>query len=102
MAFLRLRNLSVEFSLYQGASRSLKKSLIAKTKLGNLARDARHRLVWKTRLEFAQRSCPCHWAPPRARRRWPAATPLYIIWGSLGQRNKPLSEGCAAIARRQR
>jgi hypothetical protein len=25
------------------------------------------RLVWKTRLEFAQRSCPCHWAPPRAR-----------------------------------
>jgi ABC-type polysaccharide/polyol phosphate transport system ATPase subunit len=43
MAFLRLRNLSVEFSLYQGASRSLKKSLIAKTKLGNLARDARHR-----------------------------------------------------------
>src|SRR6202023_3009204 len=47
------------------------------------------RLVWKTRLEFAQRSCPCHWAPPRARRRWPAATPLYIIWGSLGQRDKP-------------
>src|SRR6202035_412263 len=43
MSFLRLRNLSVEFSLYQGASRSLKKSLIAKTKLGNLARDARHR-----------------------------------------------------------
>jgi ABC-2 type transport system ATP-binding protein/lipopolysaccharide transport system ATP-binding protein len=43
MAFLRLRNLSVEFSLYQGASRSLKKSPIAKTKLGNLARDARHR-----------------------------------------------------------
>jgi hypothetical protein len=36
MAFLRLRNLSVEFSLYQGASRSLKKSLIAKPNWGTL------------------------------------------------------------------
>ena len=42
------------------------------------------RLVWKTRLEFAQRSCTCHWAPPRARRMWPDARLLYIIWGSLG------------------
>ena len=48
------------------------------------------RLVWKTRLEFAQRSCPCHWAPPRARRMWPPARLLYIIWSSLGQRDKPL------------
>jgi hypothetical protein len=29
MAFLRLRNLSVEFSIYQGGSRSLKKMLVA-------------------------------------------------------------------------
>src|SRR5438105_14135145 len=47
------------------------------------------RLVGKTRLEFAQRSCPCHWAPPRACRVWLAARLLYIIWGSLGQRDKP-------------
>jgi ABC-type polysaccharide/polyol phosphate transport system ATPase subunit len=44
MAFLRLRDLSVEFPIYQGASRSLKKSLIAKTTQGNLARDARDRV----------------------------------------------------------
>ena len=49
------------------------------------------RLVWKARLEFAQRSCSCHWAPPRARRMWPAVRLLYIIWGSLGQRDKPQS-----------
>ena len=42
------------------------------------------RLVWNTRLEFAQRSCTCHWAPPRARRMWPDARLLYIIWASLG------------------
>jgi hypothetical protein len=29
MAFLRLRNFSVEFSIYQGGSRSLKKMLVA-------------------------------------------------------------------------
>jgi hypothetical protein len=28
---------------------------------------------------------------PRARRMWPAARLLYIIWGSLGQRDKPLT-----------
>ena len=28
--------------------------------------------------------CTCHWAPPRARRMWPDARLLYIIWGSLG------------------
>ena len=44
MAFLRLRDLSVEFPIYQGASRSLKKSLLAKTKLGNLSKDARDRV----------------------------------------------------------
>ena len=47
------------------------------------------RLVGKPRLEFAQRSCPCHWAPPRACRVWLAASLLYIIWSSLGQRDKP-------------
>ena len=52
---------------------------------------SRTRLVWKTRVEFAQSSCPCHWAPLRARRMWPAARLLYIIWGSLGQRDKPHS-----------
>src|SRR5438105_15419253 len=49
------------------------------------------RLVGKPRLEFAQRSCPCHWAPPRACRVWLAARLLYIIWDSLRQRDKPRS-----------
>jgi homopolymeric O-antigen transport system ATP-binding protein len=44
MAFLRLRNLSVEFSIYQGSSRSLKKMLVATTTQGNLARDAADRI----------------------------------------------------------
>src|SRR4030081_1142796 len=44
MAFLRLRNLSVEFPIYQGSSRSLKKLLVATTTQGNLARDATHRI----------------------------------------------------------
>lgn len=43
MAYLRLRDLSVEFPIYQGASRSLKKSLLAKTIQGNIARGARNR-----------------------------------------------------------
>jgi ABC-2 type transport system ATP-binding protein/lipopolysaccharide transport system ATP-binding protein len=44
MAFLRCRNLSVEFSIYQGGSRSLKKLLVATTTQGNLARDATDRI----------------------------------------------------------
>jgi ABC-type polysaccharide/polyol phosphate transport system ATPase subunit len=44
MAFLRLRNLSVEFPMYQGSSRSLKKILVATTTQGNLARDATDRI----------------------------------------------------------
>jgi ABC-type polysaccharide/polyol phosphate transport system ATPase subunit len=44
MAFLRLRNLSVEFPIYQGSSRSLKKMLVATTTQGNLARDATDRI----------------------------------------------------------
>jgi ABC-type polysaccharide/polyol phosphate transport system ATPase subunit len=44
MAFLRLRNLSVEFPIYQGGSRSLKKMLVASTMQRNLARDAADRI----------------------------------------------------------
>ena len=44
MAFLRLRNLSVEFPIYQGSSRSFKKMLFATTTQGNLARDAMDRI----------------------------------------------------------
>jgi ABC-type polysaccharide/polyol phosphate transport system ATPase subunit len=44
MAFLRLRNLSVEFPIYQGGSRSLKKMLLAPTTYGNLGRDAADRI----------------------------------------------------------
>jgi len=44
LAFLRLRDLSVEFSIYQGSSRSLKKALLATSTQGNLARDALDRI----------------------------------------------------------
>jgi ABC-type polysaccharide/polyol phosphate transport system ATPase subunit len=44
MAYLRLRNLSVEFPIYQGGSRSLKKSVLAKTIQGNIGRDAHNRV----------------------------------------------------------
>jgi homopolymeric O-antigen transport system ATP-binding protein len=44
MAFLHLRNLSVEFSIYQGSSRSLKKMLVATATQGNLVRDAADRI----------------------------------------------------------
>lgn len=44
MAFLRLRDLSLEFPIYQGGSRSLKKSIVATSTKGNLARDALDRV----------------------------------------------------------
>jgi ABC-type polysaccharide/polyol phosphate transport system ATPase subunit len=44
LAFLRLRNLTVEFPIYQGSSRSLKKALLATSTQGNLARDALDRI----------------------------------------------------------
>jgi ABC-type polysaccharide/polyol phosphate transport system ATPase subunit len=44
MAYLRLRDLSIEFPIYQGSSRSLKKALLATTTQGNLARDALDRI----------------------------------------------------------
>jgi ABC-2 type transport system ATP-binding protein/lipopolysaccharide transport system ATP-binding protein len=42
--YLRLKDLSVEFPIYQGGSRSLKKALIATSTQGNLARDAFDRI----------------------------------------------------------
>jgi ABC-2 type transport system ATP-binding protein/lipopolysaccharide transport system ATP-binding protein len=44
-ASLRLRDVSVEFPIYSGGSRSLKKVLFNRTTQGNLARDARDRIT---------------------------------------------------------
>jgi len=44
MAFLRLRNLSVEFPMYQGSYRSLKRHLLKVSLQGNLARDSADRI----------------------------------------------------------
>lgn len=44
MSFLRARNLSVEFPIYQGGSRSLKKALLVSSTQGNLGRDAFDRI----------------------------------------------------------
>ncbi len=44
MSFLRLREVSVEFPIYQAGSRSLKKLLLASSTGGNLGRDAHHRI----------------------------------------------------------
>jgi len=44
VSFLRLCNVSVEFPIYQGSSRSLKKVLLASSTRGNLARDAGDRI----------------------------------------------------------
>jgi homopolymeric O-antigen transport system ATP-binding protein len=44
VSFLRLRNVSVEFPIYQGSSRSLKKVLLASTTRGNLGRDGADRI----------------------------------------------------------
>ena len=44
-ASLRLRNVSVEFPIYSGGSRSLKKVLFNRTTSGNLAHDARDRVT---------------------------------------------------------
>src|SRR6266403_5183171 len=44
-ASLRLRDVSVEFPIYTGGSRSLKKVLFNRTTQGNLARDARDRIT---------------------------------------------------------
>lgn len=44
MAFIRLRDLSVEFPIYQGSHRSLKKLLLPASLQGNLARDSMDRI----------------------------------------------------------
>ncbi len=44
MVFLRLRNVSLDFPIYQGSSRSLKKALVATSTQGNLAKDALDRI----------------------------------------------------------
>jgi ABC-type polysaccharide/polyol phosphate transport system ATPase subunit len=44
MAFLRLEHVSLEYPIYHGSSRSLKKSLLAASTQGNLARDALDRV----------------------------------------------------------
>lgn len=45
MSFLALRDVTVEFPLYRGSSRSLKKSLLATSTFGNLAQDALDRIT---------------------------------------------------------
>jgi ABC-type polysaccharide/polyol phosphate transport system ATPase subunit len=52
MASLRLRDLSVEFPIYTGGSRSLKKLLVNRTTSGNLARDARDRVAVRALSEI--------------------------------------------------
>jgi ABC-2 type transport system ATP-binding protein/lipopolysaccharide transport system ATP-binding protein len=44
MSCLRLRDVSVEFPIYQASSRSLKKRLLASSTRGNLGRDAKDRI----------------------------------------------------------
>ena len=44
MAFVRLRDVSVEFPIYSGGSRSLKKLLLHTTTQGNIGKDARDRI----------------------------------------------------------
>jgi ABC-type polysaccharide/polyol phosphate transport system ATPase subunit len=44
MSFLRLRDVCVEFPIYQASSRSLKKLVLASSSRGNLARDAKNRI----------------------------------------------------------
>ena len=45
MAFVRLRGVSVEFPIYSGGSRSLKKLVLSATTQGNVAQDARDRVT---------------------------------------------------------
>lgn len=44
MSFLRLRDVSVDFPIYQASHRSLKKLVLASSTRGNLGRDSRDRL----------------------------------------------------------
>jgi ABC-type polysaccharide/polyol phosphate transport system ATPase subunit len=44
MPFIRLQNVSLDYPIYHGSSRSLKKALVATSTQGNLARDALDRV----------------------------------------------------------
>jgi ABC-type polysaccharide/polyol phosphate transport system ATPase subunit len=45
LSYIRLRHVSVDFPIYQGSSRSLKKALIATSTRGNLAKDGLDRVT---------------------------------------------------------
>ncbi len=45
MSYLRLQNVTVDFPLYQGGSRSLKRTLLASSTGGNFARDTLQRIT---------------------------------------------------------
>lgn len=45
MTYLRMQDLSVEFPIYQGGSRSLKKAVLATTNFGGLRKDAHNRIT---------------------------------------------------------
>jgi ABC-type polysaccharide/polyol phosphate transport system ATPase subunit len=45
VSYIRLRDVSVEFPIYQGGSRSLRRAFVSTSTLGNLARDAFDRVT---------------------------------------------------------
>jgi ABC-type polysaccharide/polyol phosphate transport system ATPase subunit len=53
MSFMRSHDVWVEFPIYQGGSRSLKKALLANTTGGNLVEDALHRVNVTALREFS-------------------------------------------------
>ena len=53
MPSIRLRNVNVEFPIYQGSSRSLKKSILATSTFGNLSRDAINRVTVKALMDLS-------------------------------------------------
>jgi ABC-2 type transport system ATP-binding protein/lipopolysaccharide transport system ATP-binding protein len=53
MSYLRLRDVSVEFPIYQASSRSLKKLLLASSTRGNLGRDAHDRVNVRALTEIS-------------------------------------------------
>ena len=52
MSYILLRNVCVDYPIYQGASRSLKKMVLAATTHGNLARDAYDRINVRALLDI--------------------------------------------------
>jgi ABC-type polysaccharide/polyol phosphate transport system ATPase subunit len=53
LSFLRLRDVSVEFPIYQGSSRSLKKVLLHSSTRGNLGRDSAERITVRALSEVS-------------------------------------------------